>query len=856
MVDQVDVRAMDGSPFLDDGQRKSVAFIASQLPKNGVVLADEVGTGKTRIACFLLDAVLRAGGNAVTVVPRGLMGQWRSEFMLLRGKELRPRELTTWHEFISRADVTERPPAWWLVSHGFRFPTVRSQTPSWKFALPWLVLLAAEPERRDDGRTQLNRLWQEVNESRPDWAIAQRLAKRLPRDVLDRIRALPLPDWEYRTHEELAKMFMRAPTRGLGLEVIDRLLQQWVGRVDLLIVDEAHKSRDDEDAVPRTVLSQLLERTLKTDGDSRRLCMTATPMELSMDQWRPLLHRARADVLGERIERVMTEFRDAVGHAARAPDEATVIAELGRTGKTFEAALRPFVTRRRRTSDPIFARFRQALPQALGPRPHRNTKRVPIRWDVEVQEAGPEWRQVLIALEGISRAAKELPDVDAVKRLRTTLATGHALDLLDDHSIEEPSEADAPQLRRLKYWFTQYAAARRRQRRNAREVSLLGGGRDFDPDTEHPRILAAVNAIEAFCVGAPMRPPEKVLCFGVFLRPLRLLRDVLNVRHALRCVDRGEPSSATVRALSTVAVRNYHRVHAAGGYGGALAGPLLAPERLMEKLERAHTQYTRARERVGRRVDRQIDRELVEHGVELRDKRLLVTLREALHAEALQAEIDGDDAERWRLVLREAVGAREDDGSDDDIGPSRDSTSELVQWIEGEAESERDGRVRSGFCRLLQGSSGWSTRRTMQAAFRRKGSFPHVLLAQSQVGREGLNLHDDCRVVVQLHAEWNPAILEQQIGRVDRKGSRWEKLAEQWLAGGAQGDVPRIEVQQIVFDGTYDASQWDRVGRRQGLFDAALFGELLPLDAWLRATDEQRQALTEAAPDFSPRSGS
>ena len=93
--------------------------------------------------------------------------------------------------------------------------------------------------------------------------------------------------------------------------------------------------------------------------------------------------------------------------------------------------------------------------------------------------------------------------------------------------------------------------------------------------------------------------------------------------------------------------------------------------------------------------------------------------------------------------------------------------------------------------RLLQGTTAWNTRRYLQAAFNRPGASPWVLIAQSQVGREGLNLHESCCVVVQFHAEWNLAVLEQQIGRVDRKGSLWERRAEKWLKEGAQGRCSR-----------------------------------------------------------------
>jgi len=46
-----------------------------------------------------------------------------------------------------------------------------------------------------------------------------------------------------------------------------------------------------------------------------------------------------------------------------------------------------------------------------------------------------------------------------------------------------------------------------------------------------------------------------------------------------------------------------------------------------------------------------------------------------------------------------------------------------------------------------------------------------LLLATDAAG-EGLNLHDTCRLVVNLELPWNPMRLEQRIGRVDRIGQR------------------------------------------------------------------------------------
>jgi hypothetical protein len=152
----------------------------------------------------------------------------------------------------------------------------------------------------------------------------------------------------------------------------------------------------------------------------------------------------------------------------------------------------------------------------------------------------------------------------------------------------------------------------------------------------------------------------------------------------------------------------------------------------------------------------------------------------------------------------------------------------------------------------MGGRTEVQTRRYVQAAFNNPDASPQVLIAQSKVGREGLNLHEACRVVIQFHAEWNPANLEQQIGRVDRKHSKWERLAEEWLNSGRTKDPPYIEIRQILFEGTYDAFQWDRVTSRQHSFNASLFGTLLPPDAWERVPKDRVAEIRNAAPRFTP----
>jgi hypothetical protein len=132
---------------LDDGQRASLTWMAERLPQSGVVLADEVGTGKTRIACAVVHAVLDAGGRAAVVVPHGLMHQWEAEARKLDPAAPPPRELTTIIElFRERARFgaewqvpRPRSSEWWLISHGFRAPAVKSNSHPWRYALPSLV---------------------------------------------------------------------------------------------------------------------------------------------------------------------------------------------------------------------------------------------------------------------------------------------------------------------------------------------------------------------------------------------------------------------------------------------------------------------------------------------------------------------------------------------------------------------------------------------------------------------------------------------------------------------------------------------------------------------------------------------
>jgi hypothetical protein len=435
---------------------------------------------------------------------------------------------------------------------------------------------------------------------------------------------------------------------------------------------------------------------------------------------------------------------------------------------------------------------------------------------------------------------------------------------------------------RVAYWYRRLRDARRRVLDTLEPVS----GVQLDPEAEHPRILEAVKEIE-FWTGRG----EKVLVFGVFLRPLQLLMHVLNVRHALSVADKRMPlphSLVSNPVLLGIAHRQWPRMRKEGLLTGRLATDDWGDVR--RALRESHKAYKNLRGRVRKAVKACIktwraDPSLL-GGVPrdgdldsaLEDRLVTFVVDDYLRISA-SAKPEGNApepadrsveelAKEFRRdyiapLLRELDDPAVLDGvahpverADADGGEESASAKRQTILREEFVKPKKPGKLddsdnrQSLHARFLHGETKWGTRRHLQAAFNRHGASPWVLIAQSQVGREGLNLHESCRMVVQFHAEWNPAVLEQQIGRVDRKGSLWEKSFEQWWDG--KGDLKFIEVRQLMFEGTYDAFQWESVMRRQHVFDASLFCFLLPGGAWERVPEAQRTELIESAPIFSP----
>jgi hypothetical protein len=215
-------------------------------------------------------------------------------------------------------------------------------------------------------------------------------------------------------------------------------------------------------------------------------------------------------------------------------------------------------------------------------------------------------------------------------------------------------------------------------------------------------------------------------------------------------------------------------------------------------------------------------------------------------------------------VFATLIGALREKAEGDEDGNGYLSETEARKlWPELEFRlKEEFGGQRATFARFIYGATSHNTRRLMQLAFNRPGSSPKVLIAQSLVGREGLNLHEACRVVVMLHLEWNPGVVEQQIGRVDRVNGHWNRQLKKYdeevrTNGKAITQLPRIEMRPVIFEGTYDEHHWSVLSNRWDDLRAQLHGAIVPERDRSDADPDERAIiahLDRVSPNFDPLS--
>lgn len=855
---------------LNDGQTASLRELAKRLPSNGVIIADEVGMGKTRIAAAVARCVVAAGGRVAILVPPGLGYQWGDE--LQRADVKAPLILRSLRQYLSAWDpeqVKQKQP-WFdqqvvLISHAFTNWRLGKNSDNWRWTLlPEMYAQWHKLSRNHHTRNKLSDDWVQHAAKSSIEAISSRNDPQWLNLIEEMAKETPWPSAldaaEYGRNEVLRPWLERAVGLGLGV-------------FDLVIVDEAHKSRGQDSG-----LNRLLKGVVLQSSDSRCLAMTATPVELDATQWTQMLGRIQVDEISKAAATTaISNYAQTVARVRQCPSDNESREKYKESAKNFKQALDPYLLRRDKREDPAVIQFQNKSGE--GYHAYRREQEILI----DTARLAPVWKQAVCAAEALSFVVRQSDGKAAgkLKRQRLTLGNGHSIatridhslidDVADQKQIETDGFPDAPvqgdaevdvatdkRLLRAQWW------------RNIMAQPFLNSD---SPLFDHPAILAAVQEIENVC-----KQDEKVLVFGRFTRPLRALVQLLNAREMLRSLDGGRPwPQSKVHEDSKTGASEWSVVIAAHrqlGRSGALDRESL--NRILKK------QYEDTKNQRGK--FREILIANIENGLrELTTNHRVRALFDAFkkeavtHSEIVQG-VDGATAlELVARAMQEMIGAHVQISAQTDFAQAFiDLVAAASDRDEGDTDSDdqlgevaasalwSDFRVRideeynrpeGGFARLMYGETKPATRRLLQLAFNRKHGHPRVLVAQSLVGREGLNLHKACRTVVLLHPEWNPGVVEQQIGRVDRIGSLWEEKLNQAIADQhAADDLPRIEIRPVIFQGTYDEENWRVLNNRWDDLRAQLHGIVISPRIAEKYSDslEMVAEINEAAPNFSP----
>jgi hypothetical protein len=840
---------------LNDGQRNSLLAIAARIESHGVLIADEVGMGKTRIAAALAECVVQCGGRVAILIPPGLGFQWQAEFREF-GRDV-PQVLRSLDAFNQRWR-DEVPAPWYLedvvmVSHSLCNWKMKGGTK--RFALlpelyaRWQKKGARFPNHYSEQRAAAcqwgGRAAPDIVKAVPE--RASHPAHKWLQEIVGKYAYNVLLDaTQYQTSGELRPELARAVGLGLGM-------------FDLVLVDEAHKSRHD-----LSMLSQLLENVVLAAPQMRRVAITATPVELNEGQWCETLRRI---AVKDQFEEV-TRYAEAVRRLRRAwRGSPEVRAEFAQSSKAFQDALSPYVLRRDKRSDATIMRYARATGQ-----PPDTYREVDQHIRIRLEDLAPAWRRAVCAAEALS-VIKPGATGPRGKRLRLTFGNGHGIAGLIDQ-FNQDSAADQAQLDHEEVpQLTEIPASvedKRSQRAHwwSGVIAKAIGSDGDDLLYEHPAIQATAASIRKL-----VEDGEKVLVFGRFTKPMEALVKFLNACEMLRCLERGKswPHSLVHEGNGKGDRGEWPAVRAAYRWIHQREMMESDRQRIVGQLQAQYVQLEAGRKRFRTRL---IDR--LEGALEGRGRATLAlfrAFRDRAHDEAEQGDLaavsramlnlqpDFLTIEPQSQMLADAFievlrGAMDRDDPETMEGELEDEGA-VQRWpMIAKRLSEEFLRPQGGFARLMDGGTRPHSRQMIQQAFNRRDSFPQVLVAQSLVGREGLNLHRECRVVVLMHPEWNPGVVEQQIGRVDRVGSRWSKMLEKAIDERTKPEhMPRIMVKSVIFEGTYDAKHWEVLQERWQDFRAQLHG--VPIPQSIAEGDEEGlriiREINEAAPDFSPK---
>jgi len=125
------------------------------------------------------------------------------------------------------------------------------------------------------------------------------------------------------------------------------------------------------------------------------------------------------------------------------------------------------------------------------------------------------------------------------------------------------------------------------------------------------------------------------------------------------------------------------------------------------------------------------------------------------------------------------------------------------------------GLASSEVVAIIHGGTEISARKKIKAGFNTP-FYPQILIATATM-QEGIDLQVECKRVIHYDLEWNPASLEQRVGRIDRIGSLISKLRE-------KGHEVTLDVYYPYIKNTIDESIYHTVKDREKWFNLLLGG--------------------------------
>jgi hypothetical protein len=847
-------------------QRRTAADILQRLQhQEGVILADQVGMGKTYVALAVAVSEIlstRQLGQVVIFVPPAVADKWVREWKKFSDTLLEPgtgiccvdHPIRSGEDFLKALDD---PPS---RRNHLVVVTHTALTSTLKDSFVQLALLhyatrnvrgAADLRKRiakwSDGRrgvipvsrftpervgalletppskwreTWLNLTHEELPDDPVPTALDGAAQHMYLNDLRAVIEALPVRrSADIKTRLQRARNELAASTQAVWKWVLSSTDLD----LPLLIVDEAHRLKNGY-----TQISKLFARRSEDpkdgafDGAFRRmLFLTATPFELGHTELVNVLRRMGAvgepvrPPLDERLEalqNVLTTAQasalsfdavwarlepgdvaafdtwspeggdapDSLGAAAR---EAWVHANLAVTARhEMHEALRPWVIRHERphrrdylpgaaitgngTSGGLGIPDVAALPFLLAARAQ----------SVALDAKGPA--RPLFAY-GIASS------YEAFGRL----GSGADDDGRDSDTEREDRDDDDPSA----FTHSVDGDAVRWYRREIDRVLA-----DADVRESHPKVGATIDKAAAlWCLG------EKCLTFSWFIRTGKAIEDALVKRIDAIIAERAE-----------VALRRPE--------------PKEMLERISDRLFRSDSSsYSRIRARLTEALKEpagghdDVLELVVDASIRhLRTPGYLVRyspLNPNITDEDIWVGIQGDNPsnvvllDRWRLFAERLASAR---GQIEVVDPTDEHDSEFARLSTALLGARADDESSSGRGASLQpvrrahGGTERHLRERLIALFNTPFA-PELLVASSVMG-EGIDLHQECRFVIHHDLDWNPSVLEQRTGRLDRIGA----LAER--------ENKNIEVYEPYLAGTHDEKMYRVVKDRAQWFDVVM----------------------------------